>query len=195
MGSNVDDPGEREMIERARHGDREAFGYLYERYWPKVVRIARLTLWDNSKVDDVLQETFVKVITKINDYRFGKFRAWIVRIAVNTALDQNRGPWPHKVSPMPVGIEPPSPGPGPNEDAEIRDDIDRLRICMEDLAADQRLAIALNKYEGLSHQEIANLLKISPGTVRSRIARGMIALRRRFEERVVREAREVDRGS
>ncbi len=169
---------------RVAGGDREAFSALYDRYAPRVYGLALHMLQDPGLAEEVAQEAFLKLWTRASQFnpRRGSPLAWLLTITRRTALDrirfENRRPveahledpdrsWHHLADPRSEGQE-----------ARWRS----LRFELLDLPAEQRQAIELAYYHGLSHSQIAEHLEIPLGTAKTRIRLGMEKLREAWLE-------------
>nr|WP_081987093.1 RNA polymerase sigma factor RpoE [Methylotenera sp. G11] len=188
-------PGNREidheLVLRAQRGDKRAFGLLVDKYQRKLARLLSRMIRDQSEIEDVVQESFIKAYRALPNFRGDSaFYTWLYRIGINTAKN-------YLVS---VGRRPTVSTDIEIEDAENFDSGDELRTTetpessmmtkqiaqtvndtVEGLPEELRTAITLREIEGLSYEEIANIMGCPIGTVRSRIfrARETIALKLR----------------
>jgi len=163
----------------AQNGDREAFGELVRRYWPAARRVARAVLHHPEDADDAAQDGFFSAWRSINRYDPARqFGPWILRIVVNAAHDLRRRRQireTDQVSPhLPGGEASPV---ALVEQGELGERIDR---ALQGLPERQRLAVVLFDAEGFSHGEIAQMLGIPEGTVRSDVFHARRALRARL---------------
>jgi RNA polymerase sigma-70 factor (ECF subfamily) len=163
------------LYERVRRGDREAWGALYERWEGRLFGFALHRLKDAREAEDVLHETFMKILTTAT-VRFdrGSFRAWIYQIARNDCT--NRLKAASRRLHQPLEVEPPSPVP----DAEAR--LSAVETERALLRAVARLSPALAEvYDlrtaGLSYQEMAEVLGVPLGTVKSRMHETIVRLK------------------
>ena len=157
-------------------GDSSAFGMLYDRYAGRVMALLLHLLRDHRDADDVLQETFWQVWRTAASYDAARANpvAWMLLIARSRALDalRRRGRKPmHELQ-----TEPSSPRDLVTH-LETLELGGRVRDALARLSDDQRQAIQLSYYGGLSHQEIADKLSIPLGTAKTRIRQGMLKLR------------------
>ncbi|HSE47314.1 MAG TPA: sigma-70 family RNA polymerase sigma factor [Gemmatimonadales bacterium] len=163
----------------AQRGDREAFGELVRRYGPAARRVARAVLHHPEDADDAAQDGFFSAWRNINRYDSGRqFGPWILRIVVNAAHDLRRRRQIRETDPvspqLPGGEESPA---ALVEQGELGERIDR---ALQSLPERQRLAVVLFDAEGFSHGEIAQMLGIPEGTVRSDVFHARRALRTRL---------------
>lgn len=187
--------GEREadllLVERVQSGDREAFGLLVGKYQRKLLRLVMRLVRDPAEAEDVAQEAFIKAYRALPNFRGDSaFYTWLYRIGVNTAknwLMANGRRMPvmsEIVDDETEGIE---------ESVLLRDDETPDRVlmsrqigetvnaAMEALPEDLRTAIGLREIEGLSYEEIAQVMDCPIGTVRSRIFRAREAIAARLK--------------
>lgn len=180
-----------ELVLRAQRGDKRAFGLLVDKYQRKLARLLSRMIRDQSEIEDVVQESFIKAYRALPNFRGDSaFYTWLYRIGINTAKN-------YLVS---LGRRPTVSTDIEIEDAENFEDGDELRTLetpessmmtkqiaktvndtVEGLPEELRTAITLREIEGLSYEEIAQIMDCPIGTVRSRIfrARETIALKLR----------------
>ena len=157
-------------------GDTSAFEELYDRYAGRLLALLVRLLKDRRDADDVLQETFWQVWRTAASYDAGRANpvAWLLLIARSRAIDALRRQGRRRVQQL---SHEPSTGPDPVCDLQTLELGDRVRNALARLSDDQRQAIQLSYYQGLSHQEIAEELSIPLGTAKTRIRLGMLKLR------------------
>ncbi|HEY1740641.1 MAG TPA: sigma-70 family RNA polymerase sigma factor [Acidimicrobiia bacterium] len=168
-----------ELADAARRGDRRALDSLLERHAEQIHRICRRVLVDAEDARDATQEALVAIARGIGRYDGrAQFTTWMYRVATNAALDEARR---RRRRPEPVDVVP--------ERALTGDDVattvtDRMVVdaALGALAPDYRVTIALREITGLEYAEIARVLDIPIGTVRSRIARARAMLADTFVE-------------
>lgn len=182
--------GDRELdqilVERVQRGDKQAFGLLVVKYQRKLARLLSRLIRDPAEVEDVAQEAFLKAYRALPSFRGDSaFYTWLYRIGVNTAKN-------YLVS---QGRRAPTSTEFDSEEAETFEDGDQLRdmntpehlmatrqigetvnAAMEALPEELRTAIMLRELEGLSYEEIAEIMDCPIGTVRSRIFRAREAV-------------------
>jgi len=160
--------GEADLVARTLAGDRAAFGLLVERYAPQARRVARAVLGDPDESDDAAQDGFLSALVKLGQYDARRpFGPWLMRIVANAATDRRRRRQVRKAEPLDPGLV----GGGPRPDADaVRSELgERLRAALAELPARRRTAVVLFDVEGYSHGEIAEMLGIPEGTVRSEV--------------------------
>jgi len=177
---------DQQLVDRVLSGDKRAFELLVLKYQRKLMRLVLYFVKDHAEAEDVVQETFIKAYRALTKFRGDSaFYTWLYRIGVNTSknylMSQSRR--------APTSTETSS------QDAEIFDDAGGLREsttpesvlaskqlaetvnnAMNALPEELRVAIALREIEGLSYDEIAELMNCPIGTVRSRIFRAREAI-------------------
>lgn len=176
-----------ELLNAANKGDLDAFNRLVLAHQGQVFNHAYRMLGNFDSAEDVTQETFIRAYRKMHQFRGGSFKSWILRIATNLAYDEMRFRHRHPVQPLEpldeYGEENESPGwirdPGPlPEDAvetiELRE---AVQSALNRLPAPFRTAISLVDIQEMSYIEAADVMGVSIGTVKSRVARGRSLLR------------------
>ncbi len=182
------------ILRGLRAGFEEAYEELIERYEQPIYAMVYRLLGNQTDACDVLQEVFLKVFRSVGSFREqSSLRTWIYRIAVNEAHNHRR--WfvrhcRHEISIEKEGTEHESaldlakdPGRSPYDlalDGETRTLIERALTQINPLF---RTAVVLRDIQNLSYEEIAEILQVSLGTVKSRILRGREALRRELTHR------------
>ena len=163
----------------AQKGDREAFGDLVRRYEPAARRVARAVLHHPEDADDAAQDGFFSAWRNISRYDPGRqFGPWILRIVVNAAHDLRRRRQIRETDPVSPQLSGGEASPAAlAEQGELGERIDR---ALQSLPERQRLAVVLFDAEGFSHGEIAQMLGIPEGTVRSDVFHARRVLRTRL---------------
>ncbi|MDQ1640204.1 MAG: polymerase sigma-70 factor, subfamily [Pyrinomonadaceae bacterium] len=170
------------VIAACQQGDRDAFGLLFDSYKDKVFSIAVYSLGgDQAAASDVSQQIFLKLMTNIGQFRGDSaFTTWLYRMVVNTCIDEQR----KRRRFLPFGESNPmskvADRRGPEKHYAKREVADCVRAAIQELKPKWRLPILLKYVEGLSYEEIANVLGCSKGTVASRLNRGHQALARKL---------------
>jgi len=156
------------LVVRTLAGDRAAFGALVDRYEEPVRRVARAVLHDVHDADDAAQDTFLTALMKLDRYDQGRpFRPWLLRIATNIAIDRRRRRTLRRTGSLEPGFS--TSDPGPDVAAERAVLQERLRAALQELPERYRIAIVLFDVEGFSHVEVAEILGVPVGTVRSAV--------------------------
>jgi RNA polymerase sigma factor (sigma-70 family) len=161
---------EPEWLERARRGDMQAHARLYETFAPMVYTLARRMLASRTHAEDVLQETFIEVIHKLDTWRGdAEFGIWVRRIAVNKCLMHLRSSWVSRRSTL--EMEPEAP---PGSDIVDGLLLERALAALPDAA---RVVVLLHDVEGYTHQEIGRLMGRTASYSKSQLARAHDRLR------------------
>jgi RNA polymerase sigma-70 factor, ECF subfamily len=159
---------EAELAARARAGDRTAFGQLVEKFATQARRIALAVLQDPHDADDAAQDAFLAALVKLDQYDPRRpFGPWLMRIVANAATDRRRRRRVRQAEPLAPELT--GGGPRPDTSAERSALGDRLRAALQELPERRRIAVVLFDVEGYSHAEIAGILGIPEGTVRSEV--------------------------
>lgn len=177
---------DKRLVERVQHGDKKAFELLFSKYQRKLMRLVSRLVRDQAEAEDVVQEAFIKAYRALPQFRGDSaFYTWLYRIGINTAKNYL----------VTQGRRAPTSTDADVEEAETFDDGERLRdvntpesmlatkqiaqtvnLAMEALPDELRMAISLREIEGLSYDEIADVMECPIGTVRSRIFRAREAI-------------------
>ena len=174
-----------QVIEACQQGDRDAFHCLFEAYRDKVFSIAVYSSGgDRSVAEDVTQQIFVKLFTAIRQFRGeSEFTTWLYRLVVNACLDERRRSrrWlPFETTRTTVAVNNMSDK-RPQERQYARLEIsEAVQKAIAELKPKFRLPILLKHIEGLSYEEIAEVMGCSKGTVASRLNRGHSQLAKRL---------------
>jgi RNA polymerase sigma-70 factor, ECF subfamily len=180
------------LLRGLRSGIEEAYEELISRYQQPVYGMVFRLVGNQSDASDVVQEVFLKVFRSVGSFREkSSLRTWIYRIAVNEAYNHRR--WfgrhckrevaidceEHERSAYDLSVD---PGPSPFERAASTETRQLIEVALERVNPVFRAAVVLRDIEDLSYEEIAEILEVSLGTVKSRILRGREALRRELNE-------------
>jgi len=171
------DPQEAALIARSQRGDLQAFDRLVAAHEDRIYHAAYRITGNADDARDAAQETFLKVFRALPRYRHeSAFSTWLHRIAVNAAFDLvRRRPQIPPVSLDDVAL--PASSGNPEPEAERSELQRRVHQALGRLAPDHRVIIVLRDLQGLAYEEIAEVLRIPVGTVRSRLSRARDALR------------------
>ena len=186
----ADDGPDHVLVERVQRGDKAAFDLLVLKYQHKLIKLISRYVRDHSEVLDVAQESFLKAYRALPKFRGDSaFYTWLYRIAINTAknhlVSQSRRPPGADVDSTDaeqIGGESELKDYATPERLLMRAEIEDTIIgAIDDLPQDLKTAITLRELEGLSYEEIAEVMDCPIGTVRSRIFRAREAINRRLE--------------
>ena len=159
-----------------RDGDIAKLGPLFERHHGGLFDFFCRTVVDRPAAEDLVQEVFIRILKYRRTYRDeGRFQTWMFHIARNVRTDYVRKRRPDQLTTdVP---EPATAGAGHAAAVETAQDVERLRRALLRLPDDRRELVVLARYRGLSHDEIAAVLRVDAGTVRVRLHRAIKELR------------------
>ena len=181
FGVSTEREGDQLLVERVQAGDRRAFDVLVSKYQRRLMRLVSRLVHDPAEAEDVVQDTFIKAYRALRHFRGdAAFYTWLYRIGINTAKNYL----------LTQGRRTPTSSDTDAGQAESFDDGNRLRdnntpesvlaskqiaatvnAAMDVLPIELRTAIVLREIEGLSYEEISEIMACPIGTVRSRIFR------------------------
>lgn len=168
------------LVAAAQAGDQTAFATLVRRYQGLVFALCVRLLGDRDAAEDITQEAFIRAYLSLDRFRGTNFRAWILRIAHNAALDHLRAARRHPHLPLERAPEHPSQN-EPALQVEQHGLVAALEAALAALPTEQRAVVVLVDVEGLSYEEAADVLDVPVGTVKSRLARARVRLRASLE--------------
>ena len=181
--SHVTGTDDRALLDRIRRGDTDGAAELFERYSGAILKFADRMLSDRSEAEEVTQETFVKVITRAHQYDGrAEVASWLFAIAANACRDRRRRERRAPVVPLDLVAAPREKGEGIESRMLSGQRRDAIRRALASLSEEQRAALVLARYHGLPYVEIARVLGISVGAVKTRIFRAVESLKTRFSE-------------
>lgn len=168
------------LLQRAAIGDQSAWTILIQRHLSVIVRYAWYVLGDRAEAEDVAQETFLRLLGKVECWRPGgpELRTWLYRVAINLCIDRRRLRREMSYDEMPEMPE------GADREPVLDDRLDQrhaVRKALDALPERQRTVITLVYYQGMTNREAAELLEVSVEAVESRLVRARRALRRQLE--------------
>jgi RNA polymerase sigma-70 factor (ECF subfamily) len=169
------------------HDDNQAFAQLLGRWEGPIKRLCIRMLNDEHKAEDMTQEAFARIYAKRKDFQHGsKFSTFIWRVATNLCLDELRRvkrrreltilPQTMDSSETDIWEELPSDGPGPDEATVTDEQAQLVRRAVAQLPEHYRSVVVLRHYEDLKFREIADVLEVPEGTVKSRMAEALSLL-------------------
>jgi RNA polymerase sigma-70 factor (ECF subfamily) len=160
-----------ELLARVVSGDREAFDQVMRDHEDRVFAVCLRVLGDRESALDAAQDTFLTVFRKAGQFRGNSaLGTWIYRIAVNTCYDQIRRAKRRPVESMPEHVDPSDPS--AEEAIESAGRRPEIEMALAALPIDFRNAVILSDLEGLPLPEVAEILGVPVGTVKSRVFRG-----------------------
>ena len=161
-------PPDEELMLSFKNGDPRAFRELFDRYKNSIYGYVRRRVNDPGRAEEITQDVFMALVQRRNGYHVAaKFRTYLYRIALNRIASEYR----KKKESDPLPEETPAAGGG---DPVV---VQQVREALSQLEPEQREIVMLREYQGLSYEEIAAVLSVPVGTVRSRLFRAKMALR------------------
>ncbi|MGE0594204.1 MAG: RNA polymerase sigma factor [Vicinamibacterales bacterium] len=190
-----------ELVARSVAGDRDSFNQLVLRWERPIYALAYRTLGREEDARDVCQDAFLRAYRALPGFKGqAKFSSWLYRITLNLCRDWMRRQRRAPMIQVPEGMDPVEmvTETGPVESIETlvarRELSAVVEAAMAELPEEQRTAILLKEYHGMTFQEIADLLGCPLSTVKTRLYQGLSVLRRQFEQRSRPVPRLVKRG-
>lgn len=178
---------EKKLIERAYGGDPSAFNRLMAQHENRMYAVALRMCANREDAQDCLQEAMLRVYRAIGSFKGqSTFSTWVYRITMNTCLDELRRKKNRQNTSLDnlvdMGWSPTDGGAGPEKQALMREMREKMHGAIRELPDDMRAAVVLRDIQGFSYDEIAQMLEINVGTIKSRISRGREKLREKLKE-------------
>lgn len=195
---------ELELVRQAAHGSTEAFEQLVLSYQNQVYNLALRMAGNPEDALDLSQEAFLKAWRGLASYRFDSaFSTWLYRLTSNVCIDFLRRQKKQKTIPLQVTDESgeerdlsiPDTAPGPEESMMARAEREQVAEALRNLEPEYREALTLRVINGLSYAEIAGILGIREGTVKSRIARAREKMRVAMQKNGNKSAGDSSKGT
>jgi RNA polymerase sigma-70 factor (ECF subfamily) len=171
--------GDRSLADRARHGDHAAFDELVRRYHGKLYGLIYNMTSNKEDTEDMLQDVFTKAYQSLPAFRgHSSFYTWIYRIAINRTINflkRRRRKQTLSLDDIDIGVERDpayvqlSARESPVRDVNISELQEKLNKALLTLSEKHRTVVVLHDVQGIPHHDIAKMLKVSEGTVRSRL--------------------------
>ncbi len=181
-------PTDEKLVARTLAGDRNAFRALAERHYTPIYRLCRSILRHPEDAEDATQEVFVRLYQSLSQFAGrGAFGAWLRRLTVNHCLNRTQSA-AARCATRSYSLDllaetlPASREFNPEEQLFRAEENARIRTELDDLPPQQRAALGLRLLEGLSYDEIADLMGVPVNSVRSWLHRGRARLRAALEE-------------
>ena len=176
----IDDAAIERLVTEAQQGDAWAFGMIFDQYHESIYRFIASRVHRPSDAEDLTQHVFVKALEALPRYesRGIPFGGWLFRLARNAVIDHVRTRHDH--AELDAIVEWTHGDAGPDEIAVVRQELDAVGAALATLTDEQREAIALRFFAGLSAREAAEAMGKQEGTVRGLQFRAIAALRRQL---------------
>ena len=181
-------PDEEALVARLRSGDQSAFAEVVDAYRDRLLTVIARVAGPGADAEDLAQEAFLKAFAAIDRFAGNSaLYTWLYRIAVNTARDwldwkRRRPSVSLSGEDGPIAEPVVEPGSGPSERLERRETVVAVHRALGRLPEPFRTTLVLREMEGRSYEDIARLLRVSIGTVESRIFRARVKLRALLQE-------------
>jgi RNA polymerase sigma-70 factor (ECF subfamily) len=179
------------LVSKAVQGDLDAFNQLVLKYQNLAYNHAYALLGDPATAEDVTQDSFIRAFQNISSFRGGSFRAWLLKIVTNTFYDFIRRTKRHPTEPLfpetEYGDEIESPtwlaDPSPSIEAtlEEKEFSDGIYQMLDELPHIYRSVITLVDLYELDYSEVAGILKVPMGTIKSRLARARLQMQKKLQ--------------
>jgi RNA polymerase sigma factor (sigma-70 family) len=172
------------LIQEAQKGDVSAYNRLVLHYQQAVYNVAYRIMGEPQAAEDATQEAFISAYNALNRFRGGSFKAWLMRIATNACYDELRRRKRRPQSSLDELTQDNesfaflrSPEEGPEGQQQRLEIMRAIEHCLQSLPDDQRITAVLGDVEGYDYNEIAEITRVSLGTVKSRMSRARSKLR------------------
>jgi RNA polymerase sigma-70 factor (ECF subfamily) len=181
------------LIRAVQAGDMAAFDELVLKHKDRLFNLVYWFLGDYQEANDCAQETFIKVFKSIKKFRLeSTFSTWLYRIAINTCKNRIKSSaykWKKKTVSLETSNGNPfseivNGSPTPAMALEKKERMMRIQNAINSLPEEQNKVVVLRDIQGLSYQDISDITGLNPGTVKSRLARGRLALKNQLKGRI-----------
>jgi RNA polymerase sigma-70 factor, ECF subfamily len=177
-----------ECIAAVRGGDQAAFGQLVTKYQDRLFNTLTRLLGSADAAEDLTQDALVQAYLKLDTFQGNSaFYTWLYRIAFNLAMSHARRRRPVSLpdrDDSSAPLEPTDNQPLPHEQMVTQEQIDSVSAAIDSLASEHREVVVLREIEGFDYEQIASILEIPIGTVRSRLFRARMQLKAKLVTRV-----------
>src|SRR5688572_15836313 len=177
-----DVPADRELILRARQGDGDAFGLLVVRHQDRIYAAVLRFCGDAEDAREIVQRAFINAWRRLDSFKGdAAFSTWMYRIAFNESVSFRREGGRRRPVPMPETGADPADDRRPGDRLDSEESRAQVQQALDRLDPEERKILILKELEDRSYDEIAEILEIPKGTVRSRLFRARAALREKLE--------------
>jgi RNA polymerase sigma-70 factor (ECF subfamily) len=179
-------PNERQLVLQAQAGNTEAFGQLYDAYMERIYRFVYFRVEDQQTAEDITSQVFLKAWGNLDRFSFSRtpYLAWLYTIAHNAVIDHYRT---RKVTTAldDVQLSQPDQAEAVENDIDLTAEMRLVKDALQTLTDDQQKVLSLKFIEGMSNHEIARHLGKREGAIRALQMRGLQALAKQLEEKMV----------
>ncbi|HXG24057.1 MAG TPA: sigma-70 family RNA polymerase sigma factor [Chthonomonadales bacterium] len=179
-------PNERQLVLQAQAGNAEAFGQLYDAYMERIYRFVYFRVEDQQTAEDITSQVFLRAWNSLDRFRLGRtpYLAWLYTIAHNAVIDHYRT---RKVTAAleDVRLSQPDYAEAVENDIDFAVEMKTIKEALQTLTDDQQQVLTLKFIEGMSNDEIARHLGKREGAVRALQMRGLRALAKQLEEKIL----------
>jgi RNA polymerase sigma-70 factor (ECF subfamily) len=200
---------EEALVQAAKQDDLDAFNRLVLEYQQPVFNVALRMLNDMDAADDAAQQAFISAYQKLNTFRGGSFKAWLMRIVTNKCYDMLRHKKRHPTQSIDENPYDPdedyesasmleSNDLSPEDQVAVNELEAAVQHCIEDLPPEFKAAVVLVDLQGMNYQEAADITRAPLGTIKSRLARARMNLQdclHKFKELLPAKYRSYSEGS
>lgn len=174
------------LVTRYLQGETEAFDELASRYQEKLYRLAYKMLSNHDDALDAVQEVNIRLLNSLQNFlSTARFSTWLYRLASNTIIDFHRRRKSRGLHlSIPIEIQSPVEQSDPDHRCEVHAREHLLTQVLQQLPESQRMILVLRDREGMSNQEVADIMGVEIGTLKSRLHRARTALRKQLESGV-----------
>jgi RNA polymerase sigma-70 factor (ECF subfamily) len=179
-------PNERQLVLQAQAGNTEAFGALYDAYMERIYRFVYFRVEDQQTAEDITSQVFLKAWSNLDRFSFSRtpYLAWLYTIAHNAVIDHYRT---RKVTTAldDVQLSQPDQAEVVENEIDLTAEMRLVKDALQTLTDDQQKVLSLKFIEGMSNHEIARHLGKREGAIRALQMRGLQALAKQLEEKMV----------
>ena len=179
-------PNERQLVLQAQAGNAEAFGQLYDAYMERIYRFVYFRVEDQQTAEDITSQVFLRAWNNLDRFRLGRtpYLAWLYTIAHNAVIDHYRT---RKVTAAleDVRLSQPDYSEAVENNIDFAVEMKTIKEALQTLTDDQQQVLTLKFIEGMSNDEIARHLGKREGAVRALQMRGLRALAKQLEEKII----------
>ena len=179
-------PNERQLVLQAQDGNSEAFGQLYDAYMERIYRFVYFRVEDQQTAEDITSQVFLKAWSNLDRFSFNRtpYLAWLYTIAHNAVIDHYRT---RKVTTAldDVQLSQQDHAEVVENEIDLTAEMKSIKSALQTLTDDQQKVLTLKFIEGMSNNEIAHQLGKREGAIRALQMRGLQALAKQMEEKMV----------